>query len=151
MKTILVLLTEVGGLLIIFVLFLLVLNYFKIVSLSGLFPNQLGKLPQTAQTIAPTYDSKLSLWSTKGTFYGYNQHIIQIKINNQITNFQWADGNSKAAFYGSANDLSNPNYSPTIYTLYDLEQNQNFGKKVIVQYTINNGTNIIANLSLFKL
>jgi hypothetical protein len=150
-KSFLLLLGVIASLTLIFLIFLEVLNYFRIISLSGFIPNQLINLPQISQPPALTYDSKLGLWTANGTFYGYNQHAIQIKINNRITNFQWSDDNSKAAFFNSEKNLNNQNYTPIIYTLFDLEQNQNLGKKVTVQYEIKNGENVINILNLFKL
>jgi len=143
------LILEILGLLVVFAVFLLVLNYFRIISLPNFIPAQLEKLPQATQPPAPTYDSKLGLWTAKGTFYGYNNYTLKITINNQVTNFQWA--NSTAALYGSEKNFSDQNYTPTPYTLYDLEQNQNLGKKVIIQYEIQNGKNVIDSLNLFKL
>jgi uncharacterized membrane protein len=45
MKTTLVLLAEISGLLIVFLTFLLILNYFNVISLSSLYPKQLGFIP----------------------------------------------------------------------------------------------------------
>ena len=146
-----VLLGEITGLILIFLIFLGVLNYFRIISLSKIYPNQLGWLPQASQPPAPTYDSKTKTWSAKGTFYGYNQRVIQIKINNKITNFQWTDSNSTAVLFNSEKDIGSLNLVPTSYTLFDLEQNQTLGKKVIVQYEIQNGKNVISSLAILKL
>jgi len=147
----LVLLGEITGLILIFLVILGVLNYFNIISLSKIYPNQLGWLPQATQSAGPTYDSKTSLWTANGTFYGYNQYVIQIKINSKITNFQWIDNNSTAALFNSAKDIGSLNYVPTSYTLFDLEQSQTLGKKVIIQYEIQNGKNVIDSLNLFRL
>lgn len=142
---------EILGLIAVFVVFLLILNYFKIISLSNLLPNQLVNALQTNQSSAPTLDSKTGLWTAKGTFYGYNQYIIKIRINGQVMDFQWASDTNGALLYQSAKNLSDPNYSPAPYTLYDVEQSQTLGKAVIVQYKIVNGQKIIDNLKIFTL
>lgn len=58
LKDALVLLAEISGLLVVFIVFLLFLNFFNILSLSTIYPNQLGFLPhlsQPTQTQPPAF------------------------------------------------------------------------------------------------
>jgi hypothetical protein len=150
-KPFFLLLGVITSLTLVFLIFLGALNYLRVISLSGIYPNQLGWLPQITQPPAPTYNSYDSLWTANGTFYGYNNYALKITINNQVKDFQWSNGNSAAVLYGSETDLGDPNALSTHYTLFDLEQNQNLGKKIIIEYKIENGKNVINNLNLFQL
>ena len=149
-KPFLLLLGVIASLTVVFLVFLGFLNFFRVISLSTIYPNQLGWMPQVTQTTVPTYDQKAGIWTVKGTFYGYNEYVMKVKTGSQITNFQWVN-NSSAALYDSEKNHYDKNYTAIPFTLYDLEKAQNLGRKVIVQYEIKNGANAINNINIFKL
>lgn len=133
---------EIFGLTAIFIIFLLILNFFKVISLQNTVPTQVS------QSIA-SYNAKTGLWTAQGTFSGYDEYTVKIKIGVITENFQWTEDKSNASFYNSEADLANTKYAPIIYSLFDLEQTQNLGKKVIIQYKTTNNQKTIENLKIF--
>jgi hypothetical protein len=78
LKDVLALLAEIGGLIIIFALFLFILNYFNLVSLWRIYPKQLGFLPHIAETssnsnIAPKNKAANSVTFLNKKISGPNQ------------------------------------------------------------------------------
>lgn len=156
---------ETIGLLFLFFLFLAVSNYFNILSLSALYPNQLGFLPQKksstqqqksipADTEAPVFLPQRNSWVANGTLYSYNDNQIEIKVGKKIVKLEFSYQNS--AFYKSETAFSTDSTQSATtmltipHTLYDLDQKENLGKKVNVRYVAEKrGGNIIQTIILF--
>jgi hypothetical protein len=141
-----ILLGEIAGLILIFLVFLGVLNYFRIISLSNYIST---KLPQATQAVTPTYDSKLGLWTIKGTFYQYNNEKIKIKTGFLKT----VDFVYKTDSMFLKSNLTVIDAKPSgiqAGTLFDLDQKENLGKTVKVEYKIENKINYISSIILYK-
>lgn len=159
----LTLLIEIFTLLFLFFVFLAVLNYFNILSLSALYPNQLGFLPHRAglnqqqkntqlDTAAPVFLPKRNSWLANGTLYSYNDNQIEIKVGKKIVKLEFSSAESM--FYKSFTTLDPKSGSNTVFipdTLYELEKKENIGKKVEVFYTQDkSGKNTIQTIKLIN-
>ena len=155
---------EFLGLAVLFFVFLAVLNYFNILSLSQIYPNQLGFLPhrinstqqknkQTEGT-APVFLPQTNSWKASGTLSQYNDNMIQIKIGSQIIKLTFSYKTSM--FYKQISVLnqgttSNATTQNIPYTLYDLDKQINLGKKMEVYYIRDkSGNNIIQKITLLN-
>ncbi|MCL4353338.1 hypothetical protein M1615_02580 [Patescibacteria group bacterium] len=157
---------EIFFVVLVLLIFFGILNFFNILSLSELYPSQLGWLPHlpttSTQNISnnnnldnlekPVYNHINNTWYVKGIFLQYNNNILKVKSGNQVYNFIFSYQNS--TFY---KQIINPNASPStkvqniVYTLYDLDQQQNLGKNVQVTYTQDkSGTNTIQSITLLN-
>lgn len=141
---------EVLGLLAVFIIFLLALNYFKVISLSGFIPNQPTNISQTTQTPAPAFDPKTNLWTAKGTLYQYNDEKLKVKIGSSKIIDLVYNTNSLGYLYKSQADIDNPSgVPPMLYTLFDIDQKTNLGTHIQVEYKIENGVNTITRIILY--
>jgi hypothetical protein len=83
MKTVLVLLAEISGLLIIFALFLFVLNYFKIITLPNLFPNQqVNSTTAQTQPLRRSTTQPISAWTKTVTDQTFSNYVNYAESHN---------------------------------------------------------------------
>ena len=147
-NVILPLILEIFTLIVVFLVFLGVLNYFRIISLSFVSP-KLAFLPQKqtqifTPEIVSTDESGAITYKTTGTFYSYNKYVISIKYNTQILNFQW-NNKSRIFLVDKTGKQVNTSF------LSDLESSKNLGKKITIEFTTDtNGNYIIQSISLAK-
>jgi hypothetical protein len=160
-----ILLIEILGLLFLFFIFLAVLNYYSIISLNSINPTLFGWLPQGINSIqqqkgmqtegtTPIFLPQTNSWKAEGTLSQYNDNLIQIKVGGQIIKLTFSYENSMfykqtSALNGSTTPSATSQNIP--YTLYDLEQQVNLGKKVEVLYTTDkSGNNTIQMITLLN-
>jgi hypothetical protein len=130
MKTVLVLLAEISGLLIIFVLFLLVLSYFKIIT----FPNFLPQnTTSTTQPINPT------------AIQNINQNTIPVsfvKLANQAPDTQIQKYISYATKFSKPTAQANPNdyVSDAVFSGYDSKTIQVVTKEGVLNLSFDPNT-----------
>jgi hypothetical protein len=143
------LILEILGLLVVFTVFLLVLNYFRIISLSNFTPNRLINLPQLTQSSTPSYDPQAGIWSIKGVFYQYNDEKIKVRTGFfKIMDFVYK---TDSLFLKSSLPINNTQQSAfQAGTLFDLDQKENLGKNVSVDYKIENNINYVNTITLYK-
>jgi hypothetical protein len=143
------LIIELLSLAAVFVVFLLVLNYFQIISIFSFIPKQNTINHQTTQSNGPTYDSKTGFWTIKGTFSQYNNEKIKVKTGL----FSSADFVYRIDSLFLNSNLSVNNAQPPDFkggTLFDLDQKENLGKTVKVEYKTENKVNYINTITLYK-
>jgi hypothetical protein len=112
MKTILILLAEISGLLIIFVLFLFVLNYFKIITLPNFLP----------KTTAPA-----AIYTNPGTTTNQASTPVSFtKLTNQAPDAQIKKYQARASLFSKPTPQTNPNdfISDAILSAYDTQSVQ---------------------------
>jgi cytoskeletal protein RodZ len=137
---------------------LLVLNYFSIISLNSVnqtvINNNLTTNSNRQNTEQPIYLPESKTWKANGTLYMYNDNQIGIKTGVKIINLEFSSVNSM--FYKQISILvGNTTPSATIqntpFTLYELDQKVNLGKKVEVLYIQDkSGKNIIQTITLLN-
>jgi hypothetical protein len=126
--------------------FLLILNYFQIISIFSFIPKQNTINHQTTQSNGPTYDSKTGFWTIKGTFSQYNNEKIKVGTGF-LTNIDFVY--RTGSFFLIPNNPNNANPYPfQTGTLFDLDQKANLGKKVKVDYTTENKINYIYSIEI---
>nr|MBI5455702.1 hypothetical protein [Candidatus Levybacteria bacterium] len=137
---------EILGFLLLFFALLIILNYFRIISLSNIAPVA-EKLPialSPTPTPAPNYNTESKSFTIDAVFYGYNNYEIKVKYYNQIITLQFNPGES--VFY---TQVDSKVQIPRFFS--DLEQEKNIGKKINVQYVKNDKeNNIIQQLILYN-
>ena len=167
LNTIFTLIFFILGVFLLFLIFLGILNYLNILPFSAAYPNQLGWLPhrtsstqqeKSAQTdtATPVFSPQRNSWMAKGTLYRYNDNQIEIKVGEKIIKLEFSSANSM--FYKSvtlllgSNSITNAaTTNPIPYTLYDLDQKENLGKKMEVYYTTDTtGKNTIQTITLLN-
>lgn len=144
-----ILLGEIAGLILIFLIFLGVFNFFNVISLSTIYPKQLGFLPHLTQFFPPTYDAKNKVWTAEGTFYQYNNEKIKVKTGLFKTmNFVYTTSSLFLTPNAQTNDTQQLPFQTG--TLFDLDQKQNLGKTVKIDYKVENAVNYIETITLYK-
>lgn len=135
------------GFLILFSIFLGLLNYFKVISLPSVTPFTI-LLPQKTPPPKPIYNSQTNNWTLEGTLYGYDNYILKVKFYNQIINFQFNP--SESSYFISSNSSKNVENTQILGIFSDLETKENIGRKVNVQYRTENKINILEIITLYK-
>lgn len=149
------LLAEIFGLVLLFFIFLAVLNYFNIISLRTISPALFGKLPiqevtQIEQEVKPSRAPN-GEFIISGTLYGYKNDLIQIEINNKIITYKFTNKSSVQVSLPGENIASDSSdlQVDSFFTLYNLEKKENLGRVVQIYYLVNsNGENIIDKIIL---
>jgi len=118
LKDALVLVLEVAGLLVVFIALLLFLNFFNVLSLSTIYPNQFGFLPHLNQTIT---SSTVENQPTGAVPSNQSSLANFVKLQNQASNKQIAIYQAYAARFSKPTAQTNPNdyVSDAIFAGYD--------------------------------
>ncbi len=126
---------------IIFLIFLGILNYFNVIALNSASPvtKNLPKSPPSG----PKYNVDAKTWTVKGTLSQYNNEKIKVKVG--IINTMDLTYNSDSIFLKS--DKSN---ETQLGTLYDLDQKANLNKNVEVEYKTVNKINYINKIMVYN-
>jgi hypothetical protein len=106
LKDALVLLAEIAGLLAAFVILLFILNFFNLLSLSKMYPRELGFLPHLSQasSVKPTIQTQThqvvtnNQTSLLGYLSGHNNNSLQITTQTEVVNLAY---NSSTVFEGT--------------------------------------------------
>lgn len=118
LKDALVLLSEIAGLLVIFVAFLLILNFFNILSLSTIYPNQFGFLPHLSKSTNSTTTQTQSQGAVPN-----NQSSLAnfVRLQNQASDIQISKYQTVAASFSEPSiDPSSSSYiSRGVFSGYD--------------------------------
>lgn len=135
----------IASLTLVFIIFLGVLNYFRIVSLSADYPKQLGALPQVT---APSYNPEAHSWTMIGTFSQYDNEKIKIKTGP----FSAMDFVYRVDSLLMKSDLPVDKTQTSDLqagTLFDLDQQTNLGKTVKIEYITESKVNYIYMITLY--
>lgn len=146
-------------LLILLILSLTVLNYFGIISLSTISPifNNLPKSQTVIQTakqeIKPNNIAGTNQYELEGTLEKYDQNFIYIKLYRKIITIEYIPNSQ---FYFTKTITNNKTATPASETITTIDfpsnilSKENIGKKVSVQYIIENNQNTLQTLTLNK-
>jgi hypothetical protein len=139
LKDALILFAEIAGFLAVFVVFLLILNFFNLLSLSGMYPNQLGFLPRQQSN---STQGKPLLPSP--TPINNNQSVPAsfAKLQNQALDSQMKKYQTYAALLSNPTVQANPNdyVSDGVLSGYDARTIQVVIKRGVLNLSFDQNT-----------
>jgi hypothetical protein len=135
-------------LLIIVAMSLLILDYFKVISLSALMPYKITNLIRATQPANANYNTKTGFWTIDGTFYQYDNEKIKVRMGYlKIMDFVYTAN----SYYLTPDTQAQKHLllSFKTGTLFDLDQKANLEKKVRIEYKKENNVNNIIRITLY--
>ena len=135
------------GFLILFVVFLFILNYFNVISLTA-YPvlNKLPKLPLEIQTVKPYNIPGTNEYVIDGTLTGFSDKIIKVNFSSKNLDLNYNQSSSLLISFKSKNSKE---IATSDFFINLLDKN-NLGKKITVQYKEVSGQKVVEIVTLFK-
>jgi hypothetical protein len=145
LKDALVLLAEVAGLLVVFIVFLLFLNFFNILSLSTIYPNQLGFLPHLSQSTNTNSTTNSTTQTQPQGAVPNNQSPVLAnfaKLQNQASDNQMQKYQAYATRFSKPTVQTNPNdyISDAVFSGYDSKTIQVVTKEGVLNLSFDANT-----------
>jgi hypothetical protein len=139
--------------LIIAFIFFITLHYFNIFSINNVYTGIFDSIkPKLNFTSSNETENKKNLVSANGTLYRVSNKLVQVKTNNEITDFIFTDKtHCEKRVDLEEKDATNPAAFKALYTIpcFELNSLENRDKTVRLKYYLDFRKNkIIENISL---